>query len=155
MLIQTKTPRWARATLLYLALTNAVPGIWALFRPYDFYRYFPGFGRTWVSVDGPYNEHLLRDVGAFFLALAVLCFLTLLRPHLITVRATATCLLVFNVPHLWYHLNHLHMLPLMDQIGNVVSLSGGVLLSMLLLLHRPVSEKSNHSFLLKPKTSHE
>ena len=145
---QTKQLRWVRATLLYHALTNTVPGIWALFRPHDFYWYFPGFGRTWVSVDGPYNEHLIRDVGAFFLVLAVLCFLALLLPRLVSVRATAICLLVFNVPHLWYHLNHLHMLPLVDQIGNVLVLSLGVLLPLLLLLYRPVSEKSHPSFRL-------
>ena len=139
--MQIKRPRWVRAILSYLLITNGGPGVWALFMPHAFHNYFPGFGRTWVSVYGPYNEHLIRDVGAFFLALAVLCFLTLLWPRLVTVRATAICLLVFNVPHLWYHLNHLHMLPLIDQIGNVVALSLGVLLALLLLLHRPVAEK--------------
>ena len=40
--------------------------------PQSFYDDFPGLGRAWVSVDGPYNEHLVRDVGALNLALLVL-----------------------------------------------------------------------------------
>ncbi|GAB2568995.1 hypothetical protein [Spirosoma areae] len=145
--MQTNQPRWVRAILLYFMLANTVPGIWALFMPQAFYNHFPGFGRTWIAIDGPYSEHLIRDVGAFFLSLTALCWLTLLRPHLVTVRATAICLLVFNVPHLWYHLNHLHRLPRIDQVGTVGSLSLSVLLTLLLLLHRPVSEKSKPTFL--------
>ena len=146
MYMQTKQPRWIQATLLYLIVANSVPGVWALFMPRDFYDSFPGFGRTWVAVDGPYNEHLIRDVGAFFLALATLCLLTLTLPRLITVRATAICLLVFNVPHLLYHLTHLHMLPVIDQIGNVVTLTMSVLLLIPLALFRPVSERSQVLF---------
>ncbi|UFH53311.1 hypothetical protein [Spirosoma sp. KNUC1025] len=131
--MQAKQPRWVQSVLLYLAVANSVPGLWALWVPRDFYDYFPGFGRTWVAIDGPYNEHLIRDVGAFFLALDTLCFLTLLVPRLVTVRATAICLLVFNVPHLLYHLNHLHMLPPIDQVGNVVTLTLNVLLPAVLL----------------------
>ena len=38
--------------------------------PKSFYEDFPGAGRVWVAVDGPYNEHLVRDVGSLNLALA-------------------------------------------------------------------------------------
>ncbi len=155
MPIRTEYPRWVRATLLYLALTNALPGIWALFLPHDFYRYFPGFGHAWVAVDGPYNEHLIRDVGAFFLAFTVLCFLAMRRPDIVTLRGAAICLLIFNVPHLWYHLSHLSMLSPIDQLGNVLTLSLGVLLPLILLFHRPVSERSPVSLESKPKTPHE
>jgi hypothetical protein len=34
-------------------------------------RDFPGAGRSWVAPDGPFNEHLARDVGVLNLALAV------------------------------------------------------------------------------------
>ena len=33
---------------------------------------FPGGGRHWLPMLGAYNEHLARDVGALYLALAVL-----------------------------------------------------------------------------------
>ena len=39
-------------------------------RAAPFYDDFPGLGRSWVAADGPYNEHLVRDVGALNLALA-------------------------------------------------------------------------------------
>lgn len=135
--------RWVQAILLYLGLTNAFPGAWALFIPRSFYTSFPGFGRVWVAVDGPYNEHLIRDVGGFFLALATLCFLTLLVPRLVSVRATAISLLIFNVPHLLYHLQHLHMLPAIDQVGNAIALGAAVLLPLLLLFHKAIHQKSN------------
>ena len=144
--MQTKHPRWIQGILLYLLMANATPGLWALFRPRAFYDTFPGFGRTWISVDGPYNEHLIRDVGAFFLTTSVLCFLTLFFPRFVTVRATAICLLVFNVPHLLYHVNHLHMLPFIDQIGNVVILSIGVLVLIPLVFYRPATERTQLLF---------
>ncbi|WP_461088397.1 hypothetical protein [Spirosoma gilvum] len=132
-----KHPRWVQVLLLYFMLANSVPGIWAFGWPHDFYSHFPGFGHVWVAVDGPYNEHLVRDVGAFFLALTVLSSLALFAPHLVTARAVAISLLVFNVPHLWYHMGHLHRLPIADQIGNVVTLSLSVILLIPLLLYRP------------------
>ena len=61
-----------RASLWFLAVNGAVVGIWALFFPQAFYDSFPGMGRSWVSVDGPFNEHLVRDVGGSFLSLAQL-----------------------------------------------------------------------------------
>lgn len=143
--MQVKQGRWVPITLLYLGVTNVFPGVWALFMPHSFYSSFPGFGRVWVAVDGPYNEHLIRDVGGFFLALSVLSFLALLAPRLVAVRATAICLLTFTIPHLLYHLKHLHMLPLIDQVGNVVALSAGVLLPILLLLHKPVQSAQPYS----------
>ncbi|GAB3997003.1 hypothetical protein GCM10028807_41030 [Spirosoma daeguense] len=139
--MQTKQTRQIQFLLLYFAITNSVPGIWALFFPYEFYAHFPGFGHTWVSVDGPYNEHLIRDVGAFFMAITTLCVLALRQPLLI--KATAICLLVFNVPHLLYHLQHLHMLPPIDQVGNVVVLSLAALLPIPLLLTQLTSHQSS------------
>lgn len=137
-----KQPRWVQAILLYFGVTNAFPGFWALFRPRSFYQFFPGFGRVWVAVDGPYNEHLIRDVGAFFVALSVLSFLALLLPRSQSVRTTAIGLLTFNLPHLWYHLKHLQMLPLVDQIGNVGALSLAVFLPILLLVYKPITGNS-------------
>lgn len=146
MRMPTKHPRWVRAMLLYMLTANVIPGLWAFVKPRAFYDSFPGFGRAWIAADGPYNEHLIRDVGAFFLAFTTLCWLALIRPRWVTVRAVAVCLLVFNVPHLLYHLNHLHGLPLIDQVGNVVALSVNVILPVGLLLYRPVPERSELLF---------
>ena len=59
-----------RLILGYLAVTSLLVGVWAQFAPRSFYDDFPGLGRVWVRVDGPFNEHLVRDVGGLNLALA-------------------------------------------------------------------------------------
>lgn len=95
---------WTRIALGYLAVVSLQIGAWAQFAPRSFYDDFPGLGRTWVSVDGPYNEHLVRDVGGLYLALAVLviaAMITLSRGLIITASAAV---LVSGVPHLVYHL---------------------------------------------------
>ena len=61
-----------------LTLSAATVGAWAAFTPRSFYDDFPGLGQIWVAVDGPYNEHLVRDVGALNLALAVVSVCALL-----------------------------------------------------------------------------
>lgn len=62
---------WLRARLLVLVATAFVVGVWALLAPRSFYEDFPAAGRGWVS-SLPFNEHLVRDVGALNLAFAVL-----------------------------------------------------------------------------------
>ena len=63
--------RERRLALGILAAAALVVGAWAQFAPASFYTSFPG-GRGWVAVDGPYNEHLIRDIGGLNLALAVM-----------------------------------------------------------------------------------
>lgn len=60
-----------RLALGYLGLTSALVGVWAQFFPQMFYDQFPGFG-VWVAGDGPFNEHLVRDVGGLNLSMAAL-----------------------------------------------------------------------------------
>ena len=50
-----------RISLWFLIVGAVGVGMWAQFFPHAFYNSFPGFGRSWVSVDGPFNEHLIRD----------------------------------------------------------------------------------------------
>jgi hypothetical protein len=79
-------------------------GVWAQFAPRSFYDHFPGLGRAWVNVNGPYNEHLVRDVGGLNLGLAavlIVAFITLSRP---TIIAAALASLMYGVPHLMYHI---------------------------------------------------
>ena len=61
----------ARLSCIALALTGAVVGAWALLVPASFWSDFPGSGLGWVAAAGPYDEHLVRDVGALYLALGV------------------------------------------------------------------------------------
>jgi hypothetical protein len=67
-----------RVGMALLAVSPLGVGVWALFAPRSFFQDFPAAGRHWVSALGPYNEHLMRDVGALNLALLVLLPLALL-----------------------------------------------------------------------------
>jgi hypothetical protein len=96
--------RWIRIALGYLALVSLEIGMWAQFAPRSFYDHFPGLGRAWVRVNGPYNEHLVRDVGGLNLGLAavlIVAFITLSRP---TIIAAALASLLYGIPHLVYHI---------------------------------------------------
>lgn len=90
----------ARAAVLLIALNALTVGVWAQFAPESFYRAFPGLGWAWVSVDGPYNEHLIRDVGGLNLALW--------QPGLAAPFALAS--LAYQLPHNAYHLAHLELI---------------------------------------------
>ena len=78
--------RFIRVALGLLAVSSLVVGVWAGFFPQSFYDSFPGLGRHWVRVDGPYNEHLVRDVGTLNLGLAALAATAAWRPTVVLVR---------------------------------------------------------------------
>ncbi len=63
--------RVSRIGLGLLAVTSIPLGVWAVIAPRSYYDDFPGFGRQWISPDGPFNEHLMRDFGALNLAIGV------------------------------------------------------------------------------------
>ena len=108
--------------LLVLLSLNSLIGLWAAFAPRSFYDDFPGGGRSWVSPDGPYNEHLVRDFGALNMALSVLTIaaaIMLVRSLAVT---AALGWLAYSVPHLVYHLRHLDVYETSDQIANVTAL---------------------------------
>ena len=128
------TLRSKRLIVAALAVSAAVVGVWAAAFPLSFYTDFPSPGRAWVSSLGPYNEHLVRDVGGLYLALLVLSVWTWRRPTVAAVRATGAAWLVFNAEHFLWHALHLHVFGTADRIGNMVSLGGVLVLSILLLL---------------------
>ena len=97
---------WARIALGYLAVVSIQIGVWAQFAPRSFYDDFPGLGRAWVSVDGPYNEHLVRDVGGLYLALSVLLVAAMLTLARAVVVTASIAVLVSGVPHFVYHVTN-------------------------------------------------
>lgn len=110
----------ARVALGYLALTSLQLGVWALLAPQAFYDNFPGLGgRMWISVDGPYNEHFIRDVGALNLALAFLLVTTMIRPSRDLLFVSAGSSLAWGVPHLIYHLVNTDSLSGSDIVMNI------------------------------------
>ncbi|HEV7964049.1 MAG TPA: hypothetical protein VGP57_16040 [Actinoplanes sp.] len=124
--------RWL---LLILAAIAAYVGAWALLAPAAWYDTFPGAGHHWLPILGAYNEHLARDVGGLYLALAALSVGAAARAaDGYLVRLAAIAWLVFSVPHLVYHLGHLGVYAGLDRAGNAVSLSVVVLLGVALLI---------------------
>lgn len=129
-----------RVLLGFLALTGAITGGWAYVAPRHWYDTFPGLGMRWLPQLGPYNEHFARDVGAFFLGLAVLSVLTLIYVANTTlVRVSASAWSVFNLLHLILHLQMLHHYSPRDQVLNVVALS--TLLAVSLALFVPMKRR--------------
>ncbi len=128
------TIRTKQVLAAVLALTAAYVGVWAAAFPLSFYQSFPLPGRGWVSMLGPYNEHLTRDVGGLYLALFVMTAWSVLRPSRQIFRVAGWSWLVFNLEHLGFHLSHLGMFGTADKIGNIVALGGSTVLSALLVL---------------------
>ena len=124
-----------RVLLGFLALTGVGTGGWAYFAPHHWYDTFPGLGLSWLPQLGPYNEHFVRDVGSFFLGLAVLSALTLVYVANTTlVRVSASAWAVFNLLHLILHLQMLHHYSPRDQVLNVIVLSTLLLVSLALFV---------------------
>jgi hypothetical protein len=123
-----------RVLLVVFGLVEAVVGIWPLVSPTGFYQDFPGFRTGWVSTDGPFNEHLLRDFGGLNLGLAALLTGTAVIGTTAVARLTAVSALLFGVPHFLYHLGHLGHFERIDQVLIIGTTGLGVLLPLVILL---------------------
>jgi nucleoside-diphosphate-sugar epimerase len=123
----------ARILLLLLALPALQIGVWATLAPQSFFNSFPGGGRHWVAVDGPFNEHLVRDFGALNLALAAILIVALVVGSRLLVTTAAVAYLLWAVPHALYHYFNLQVLDTGDQIANGISLAFSVALPLIII----------------------
>lgn len=105
-----------RVGLAIIAIGYLPVGLWATFAPMSFYKDFPGLGRHWISVDGPYNHHLVTDVGGLNLALGAIAVIALISLTPILIRATAVGALLYEIPHALYHSQHLDMFGTTDKV---------------------------------------
>ena len=126
--------RVVRIGLAVLAAIGLMVGVWAAFFPRSFYDDFPSGGRVWVAVDGPYNEHRVRDGGELNLALAVAAIVAAVTLARWAVVAAAAAWAVNALPHLVYHLRHLDLYDTTDQVANVASLVGALVLPVVVLV---------------------
>ncbi len=123
-----------RSLLWILNAFGAFVGVWALFWPRGFYDTFPGLGfGAWAS-EGPFNEHFVRDVGALYLALVAAGIFAALVRRADAAIAVGIAWLVFSVPHLAYHLGHLHGLAPVDAIAQLIALALTLVLAIPLVL---------------------
>jgi len=117
----------------FLAVSAALVGLWATFAPHSFYRSFPLPGHHWVSPAGPYDEHLVRDVGGLYLSLLVVTVWGIVRRNDELLRITGAAWFVFSLPHLVFHLGHLDGLTTFDKVGESGSLALSLLFAALLM----------------------
>ena len=127
-------PRAARIALALLFVQGLIVGAWAAAWPRSFYDDFPGGGRAWVAADGPYNEHLVRDFGDLNLALAVVTLVALVSSTRVVAIAAALGWIVYQTPHLIYHLRHLDVYDTGDKVANVTALVLALVLPIVVLL---------------------
>jgi hypothetical protein len=127
-----------RVALVVVAAGSLVVGVWAQGFPRAFYDDFPGMGRVWVAVDGPFNEHLVRDVGGLNLGLAFVAILALVTGSTLLARAAGGAALLYGVPHLLYHATHLDPFDTGDSVAMLGSL-GMAALAALLAVAAPTS----------------
>jgi hypothetical protein len=112
-----------RVGIWLLALVDLGIGLVAALTPRAFYDYIPG-----VSIASPYSEHLMRDVGAMNLALAVVTFVAAITMQRLMVRTALTAYLAFAIPHLLFHVTHHQHYPTTTAI---VETTGLVVLTLL------------------------
>ena len=124
-----------RIALMVLAVAFGVVGVWAQLAPRSFYDDFPGLGRHWVSGDGPFNEHLVRDVGGLNLALVVMAVAALVTASTVMARVAGIAALVYSLPHAVYHSAHLDVFDdTADKVGMAVSLWGAVVFAAIVAI---------------------
>lgn len=122
-----------RVGLSVLAVSQVGVALWALAAPRSFYDDFPGGGSHWVSSLGPYNEHLVRDVGASFTALLVVLVMAAIFLERRLVQAALVAWLVYSVPHLGYHLTTTDAYSTGDNVASLAGLGLQVVLPLVLL----------------------
>jgi len=142
----------ARIGLLLLALPALEIGVWATLAPQAFYKSFPGMGRQWVAVDGPFNEHLVRDFGALNLAMALLLLVAVVVGKRLIVITAAAAYFCWAVPHALYHFFNMQVLDTGDQIANGVSLVFSVVIPIAVIVaaQRTKSASSPRKSLASP-----
>ena len=131
-----------RIALLISILLALYVGVWAYAVPESFYSSFPGFGLHWVDTDGPFNEHLVRDVGAMYLALAAASTVGLVRFDRAATAVLGAAWTVFGALHFAYHAAHLAEMSVDDAIGNVCTLGLSLLLGIVLLVPQPRTQNT-------------
>jgi hypothetical protein len=122
-----------RIGLVVLGLGQGGAAVLALLAPRTFFDDFPVRGAHWVSAFAPYNEHLVRDYGAAFLAISVLA---LTAAWLAERRLAAVALVVWlvaAVPHLVFHLAHADEPAGTKGAASLITLGLNVVLPLVLL----------------------
>jgi hypothetical protein len=112
----------AAVSLWWLAAISAFIGLPAALAPRAFYDDFP-LGRAWVEMLPPYNEHLISDVGGFYLAFALLFAWAAVSLRRTLVVPLCTAWILAALLHFEYHVTHLDGWDLGDAVAQTVLLA--------------------------------
>jgi len=118
-----------RIGLVLLAVIQVGTGIWMQFFPESFYNDFPT-----VDLTPPFSEHLMRDFGGMSLGLGVVIAAAAVWMQRRLVLIALAAYLVYSVPHLVFHLGHLHDASDLDVWFIVLTLGGSVVLPFVVLV---------------------
>jgi hypothetical protein len=137
-------PLISRVALWILAAEAASVAVPALVAPRSFYDSFP-LGASWVEMLPPYNQHLISDVGGFYLAFALLfawAAITLRRSLVVPLcGAWGIAALV----HFVYHVTHLDGWDAADAIAQTVSLALVLALPVIAAVAAPRVPETRHA----------
>ena len=111
----------AAVSLWTLAANSAFTGLTAALAPRAFYDDFPA-GLAWVDRLPPYNQHLVSDVGGFYIAFALLFVWAAVSLHRALVVPLCTAWIVAALLHFGYHVTHLDGFDTGDAIAQTVVL---------------------------------
>ena len=117
-----------RIGLVLLAVIQVGTGIWMQFFPESFYNDFPT-----VDLTPPFSEHLMRDFGGANVALGIIVVAVAVWLEKRYVVLVLVAYLAFSIPHLVFHMSHLHDASTADVAFQVVSLGSAVVLPILVL----------------------
>jgi hypothetical protein len=129
----TRYRKELRTGLVVLAAPLVVTGGWALLGPHSWYDHFPGAGVHWVKPLGPYDEHLVRDFGALYLAFGLLLGFAAVALDRLLVRAALGASLVVAVPHFIFHAANTEPFSTQNNVANLIVLAGAIVLPVLML----------------------
>jgi hypothetical protein len=118
-----------RAGLALMTVVELVLGFWTLRLPRVFYYDVPT-----IDLTPPYSEHLLRDFGGATLGLAVVLGAAAIWLERRLVIVALFAYLAFSVPHLVFHIGHLHGATGVEAVVLVGLLAAAVALPLLLLV---------------------
>jgi hypothetical protein len=96
----------ARVLAAIVGLLDIETGSWALIDPRGWFDSFPGFGHHWVAAHGPYNDHLVTDAGAGFLAIGIVLVFAAASGRALALRLAAVGLLAHALPHFLFHVTN-------------------------------------------------
>lgn len=116
--------------LIGTVVLGLVLGAWSYIWPLAFFDHFPVVFGEWISRDGPFNEHLVRDHGAMYLALAAAGVYGLFDRSQGVCRALGIAWGAFGVLHFAYHVTHLGHLSQVEAVSQLIALALSVLLAV-------------------------